>query len=97
MQHPIQLNRAGKQAEDLQKKLRSFTIGQHEATNQIVDVCQTYLSGLVAHGRPIGKFLFLGPTGSGKTRTVETTAEVLTENPRSAATRPYGIKGDEWP
>jgi ATP-dependent Clp protease ATP-binding subunit ClpA len=34
-------------------------------------------------GRPIGNFLFLGPTGSGKTRIVEATAEVLLKNPRS--------------
>jgi ATP-dependent Clp protease ATP-binding subunit ClpA len=34
-------------------------------------------------GRPIGNFLFLGPTGSGKTRTVEATAEALVGNPRA--------------
>jgi ATP-dependent Clp protease ATP-binding subunit ClpA len=42
-----------------------------------------YLTGLTAPGRPIGNFLFLGPTGSGKTRTVEATAEALTQNPRA--------------
>jgi ATP-dependent Clp protease ATP-binding subunit ClpB len=85
MRHPIQLdpNRAGKQAEDLQKKLRGLIIGQDEAINQVVDLYQTYLTGLTAQGRPIGNFLFLGPTGSGKTRTVEATAEVLTANPRA--------------
>jgi ATP-dependent Clp protease ATP-binding subunit ClpB len=85
MRHPIQLdpNRAGKQAEDLQKKLRGLIIGQDEAINQVVDLYQTYLKGLTAQGRPIGNFLFLGPTGSGKTRTVEATAEVLIANPRA--------------
>src|SRR5229473_2695041 len=34
-------------------------------------------------GRPIGNFLFLGPTGSGKTRMVEATAECLVKNPRA--------------
>ncbi len=34
-------------------------------------------------GRPIGNFLFLGPTGSGKTRIVEATAEALLKNPRA--------------
>jgi ATP-dependent Clp protease ATP-binding subunit ClpA len=72
-------NRAGKQAEELQNKLRSLIIGQNEAIDQIVDFYQTYLAGLTAQGRPIGNFLFLGPTGCGKTRTVEATAEVLTQ------------------
>ena len=83
MQRPIILdpNRAGKQAEELQNKLRSLIIGQNEAINQIVDLYQTYLAGLTAQGRPIGNFLFLGPTGCGKTRTVEATAEVLTQIP----------------
>lgn len=83
MLRPILLNpnRAGKHAEHLQNKLRSLIIGQNEAIDDIVDIYQMYLTGLAAPGRPIGNFLFLGPTGSGKTRTVEATAEVLTQNP----------------
>src|SRR5207302_713913 len=42
-----------------------------------------HLTGMNPPGRPIGNFLFLGPTGSGKTRIVEATAEVLLKNPRS--------------
>jgi hypothetical protein len=56
-------------------------IGQDESITQIVDLYQTYLTGPTAQGCPIGSFLFLGPTGSGKTRTVEATAEVSTANP----------------
>ena len=41
------------------------------------------MSGLISPGRPIGNFLFLGPTGSGKTRIVEATAESLARNPRA--------------
>ena len=83
MIRPIQLNpnRAGKQAQDLQDKLRTLIIGQNEAIDEIVDIYQMHLTGLTAPGRPIGNFLFLGPTGSGKTRTVEATAEVLMQNP----------------
>jgi ATP-dependent Clp protease ATP-binding subunit ClpB len=83
MMRPIELNpnRAGKQAQDLQNKLRSLIIGQNEAIDQIIDIYQMYLTGLSVPGRPIGNFLFLGPTGSGKTRTVEATAEVLMQNP----------------
>src|SRR5947208_3327020 len=75
--------RTGTQAEDLEKKLRHLIIGQDEAIHQIVRTYQTYLAGLSPVGRPIGNFLFLGPTGSGKTRTVEATAEALVGNPGS--------------
>jgi ATP-dependent Clp protease ATP-binding subunit ClpB len=75
--------RTGAQAESLEKKLRHLIIGQDEAIHQIVRTYQTYLAGLSPVGRPIGNFLFLGPTGSGKTRTVEATAEALVGNPRS--------------
>ena len=44
---------------------------------------QTHLAGLSPAGRPIGNFLFLGPTGSGKTRIVEATAESLLRNSRA--------------
>jgi ATP-dependent Clp protease ATP-binding subunit ClpB len=67
--------KTGRQAENLEKKLRHLIIGQEEAIHQIVRTYQTYLVGLSPVGRPIGNFLFLGPTGSGKTRTVEATAE----------------------
>jgi ATP-dependent Clp protease ATP-binding subunit ClpB len=74
-------NRAGKGAEELKNRLRSLIIGQNEALDEIVDIYQTYLVGLSTPGRPIGNFLFLGPTGTGKTRTVEATAEALLQNP----------------
>jgi ATP-dependent Clp protease ATP-binding subunit ClpB len=67
----------------LEKNLRKLVVGQDEAIRQIVDVYQMYLTGMSAPGRPIGNFLFLGPTGSGKTRTVEATAEALLKNSRA--------------
>jgi ATP-dependent Clp protease ATP-binding subunit ClpB len=69
--------RTGRQAEDLEKQLRHFVVGQEEAIHQIVRTYQTHLAGLSPLGRPVGNFLFLGPTGSGKTRIVEATAECL--------------------
>jgi ATP-dependent Clp protease ATP-binding subunit ClpA len=48
-----------------------------------VNIYQMNLTGMSAPGRPIGNFLFLGPTGSGKTRIVEATAEALVKNPRA--------------
>ena len=67
----------GTEAEDLASKLRNRVIGQDDAIQHIVKTYQTYLAGLSPIGRPIGNFLFLGPTGSGKTRLVEATAESL--------------------
>src|ERR1700736_4198637 len=76
-------NQTGKHAEDLENQLRNVVVGQDEAIHQIVKAYQTYLAGLSPVGRPIGNFLFLGPTGSRKTRVVEATAESLLKNPRS--------------
>ena len=73
----------GHEAESLDRSLRSMIVGQNEAIDQIVNIYQTHLSGLNAPGRPIANLLFLGPTGSGKTRTVEATAEALVGNSRA--------------
>jgi ATP-dependent Clp protease ATP-binding subunit ClpB len=73
----------GAEAKSLEAELRARVVGQDEAIEQIVSVYQMHLTGLVPPGRPIGNFLFLGPTGSGKTRIVEATAESLVHNPRA--------------
>ncbi len=73
----------GREAEDLGNQLRHLVVGQDEAIHQIVRAYQTHLAGLSPAGRPIGNFLFLGPTGSGKTRVVEAAAESLLKNSRS--------------
>ena len=75
--------RTGRDAEALDQNLRRSIVGQDEAIQQIVNIYQMHLTGMSAPGRPIGNFLFLGPTGSGKTRTVEATAEALVKNPRA--------------
>jgi ATP-dependent Clp protease ATP-binding subunit ClpB len=69
--------KTGRQAQDLESKLCRLVVGQEEAIHEIVRTYQTHLAGLSPAGRPIGNFLFLGPTGSGKTRVVEATAESL--------------------
>src|SRR6202171_2798480 len=76
-------NKTGRQAEDLENQLRNLVVGQDEAIHQIVKAYQTHLAGLCPIGRPVGNFLFLGPTGSGKTRVVEATAESLLKNSRA--------------
>jgi ATP-dependent Clp protease ATP-binding subunit ClpB len=69
--------KTGQAAEQLNVDLHRRIVGQNDAIDQIVSIYQTFLAGLATPGRPIGNFLFLGPTGSGKTRLVEATAESL--------------------
>lgn len=75
--------RTGREAEALEQSLGRCIVGQDEAIQQIVNIYQMHLTGMSAPCRPIGNFLFLGPTGSGKTRIVEATAESLVKNPRA--------------
>ena len=79
---PLDPAKTGRDAMSLETNLRRMIIGQDEAIEQIVNIYQMNLTGMSAPGRPIGNFLFLGPTGSGKTRIVEATAEALLKNPR---------------
>ena len=72
--------KTGEEAEALEFGLRSKIIGQEDAIHQVVEMYQTYLSGMSSPGRPIANLMFLGPTGSGKTRLVEATAECLLQN-----------------
>jgi ATP-dependent Clp protease ATP-binding subunit ClpB len=60
-----------------EEELRQRVVGQNEAVQALVDLYQVFCAGLHSPGRPVGNLLFLGPTGSGKTRTVEAAAEVL--------------------
>ena len=76
-------SKTGRQAEDLENQLRNLVVGQDEAIHEIVRAYQTHVAGLSPVGRPIGTFLFLGPTGSGKTRIVEATAESLLMDSRA--------------
>ncbi len=80
---PLDPARTGRDASELETGLRRMIIGQNDAIQQIVNIYQMHLTGMSAPGRPIGNFLFLGPTGSGKTRIVEATAETLLKNPRA--------------
>ena len=62
---------------DFQSSLRAKIVGQEEAVQALVDLYQVFRAGLNSPGRPVGNLLFLGPTGSGKTRIVEAGAEIL--------------------
>src|SRR5213080_2685608 len=62
---------------DFHASLRSKIVGQEEGVQSLVDMFQVFCAGLNSPGRPVGNLLFLGPTGSGKTRIVEAAAEIL--------------------
>jgi ATP-dependent Clp protease ATP-binding subunit ClpB len=68
---------------DFQSALRTKIVGQEEGVQALVDLYQVFRAGLNSPGRPVGNLLFLGPTGSGKTRIVEAAAEILFGDPRS--------------
>ena len=69
--------------EDLAQQLASRLVGQSHAIAEIVPYLQMHRAGLGPEGRPAGVFLLLGPTGTGKTRTVEALADVLHGNDKS--------------
>src|SRR5690242_4052001 len=73
----------GKEATALEMSLKEMIVGQDEAIVEIANIYQMHLVGMAASGRPVGNLLFLGPTGTGKTRVVEATAEALVKNPRA--------------
>ncbi len=68
-------------AEQFEGDLRSRIIGQDDAIDTVAASYQMLLAGLNPPNRPVGNLLFLGPTGSGKTRLVEAAAEVLFGSP----------------
>lgn len=68
-------------AQEFEEKLMGRVVGQERAVRRIANLYQIYLAGMSNPGRPIGTMLFLGPTGSGKTRVVEAAAEALFGDP----------------
>jgi ATP-dependent Clp protease ATP-binding subunit ClpB len=71
------------ESRDFEAGLHRKIVGQDEAVQAVVDLYQVFRAGLNSPGRPVGNLLFLGPTGAGKTRVVEATAEVLFGDPRA--------------
>ena len=70
-------NRRSADAGEFETALRRRIVGQDQAVEKVAEIYQMFLAGLNAPGRPVGNLLFLGPTGSGKTRVVEAMAEAL--------------------
>jgi len=72
---------AGGPGQKLAERLKKRIVGQDEAIDAICRVYQRFKAGLCDPTRPAGNFLFLGPTGTGKTYTVLTLAEELVGTP----------------
>jgi ATP-dependent Clp protease ATP-binding subunit ClpB len=70
-------------AQEFEDKLTSLIVGQERAVRRLSGLYQIYLAGMQNPGRPVGTMMFLGPTGSGKTRVVEAAAEVLFNDPNA--------------
>jgi ATP-dependent Clp protease ATP-binding subunit ClpA len=70
-------------AQDFEERLSARIVGQERAVRRMSGLYQIFLAGMNPLNRPIGTMLFLGPTGSGKTRVIEAAAEVLFGDPNA--------------
>src|SRR6202047_3218140 len=82
-QQPLDPTLRSVESQEFQAALRSKVVGQEEGVRALVDLYQVYCAGMSSMGGPVGNLLFLGPTGSGKTRIVEAAAEILFGDPRA--------------
>jgi len=67
----------------MEDKLRERVVGQYEAITAVSDAIRRARSGLQDPNRPIGSFIFLGPTGVGKTELARALAEFLFDDERA--------------
>ena len=74
---PLNPDLKSQRAQEFEDKLGALIVGQERAVRRLSGLYQIYLAGMQNPGRPVGTMMFLGPTGSGKTRVVEAAAEVL--------------------
>ncbi len=75
--------RKSPRAAEFEDKLSDQIVGQERAVRRVSGLFQIYLAGMNNPARPVGTMLFLGPTGSGKTRVVEAASEVLFNEPHT--------------
>jgi ATP-dependent Clp protease ATP-binding subunit ClpA len=76
-------NRHSFESKEFESAMRRRIVGQEDGVAAIADLYQVFRAGMSSSGRPVGNLLFLGPTGSGKTRIVEAAAEILFGDPRA--------------
>jgi ATP-dependent Clp protease ATP-binding subunit ClpA len=83
VQQPLDPTLRSVESQEFQAALKGKVVGQEEGVRALVDLYQVFCAGMSSTGRPVGNLLFLGPTGSGKTRIVEAAAEILFGDPRA--------------
>ncbi len=76
-------SRHSSESREFEAAMRRRIAGQEDGVRALADLFQVFRAGMSSPGRPVGNILFLGPTGSGKTRIVEAAAEILFGNPRA--------------
>ena len=67
----------------LEEELKKRVVGQDEALEKIANAVRRARAGLAEENRPLGSFLFLGPTGVGKTETAKALAEALFDDEKA--------------
>lgn len=81
IQTGIPVNKLGaddmKMIKNMANKLKEHIIGQDRAVEALAQVIKRSRTGVASHKKPVGSFMFLGPTGVGKTETVKALAEYL--------------------
>lgn len=81
MQTGIPVNKLGsddmKMIKKMPSELKKHIIGQDEAVDALSQVIKRSRTGVASHNKPIGSFMFLGPTGVGKTETVKALADYM--------------------
>jgi len=76
-------NRHSHESQEFEGAIKQRIVGQEDGVRAVADLYQVFCAGMSSMGRPVGNLLFLGPTGSGKTRIVEAAAEILFGDPRA--------------
>jgi ATP-dependent Clp protease ATP-binding subunit ClpA len=76
-------SRRSSESQEFETAIRRRIVGQEAGVRAVADLHQVFRAGMCSEGRPVGNLLFLGPTGSGKTRIVEAAAEILFGDPRA--------------
>ncbi|HKN36840.1 MAG TPA: AAA family ATPase [Terriglobales bacterium] len=75
--------RRSNDAAQFENALRRKIVGQEQAIEKVAEIYQMFVAGLHPPGHPVGNLLFLGPTGTGKTRVVEAMAEAMFGDPHA--------------
>jgi len=85
MQTGIPVNKLGsddmKMIKAMAGKLKENIIGQDDAVDALTQVIKRSRTGVASHNKPSGSFMFLGPTGVGKTETVKALSEYMFGEP----------------